>query len=86
MIELTARAAEVLAKAAAAARRFNPDARVRVRTEDNGVSFELADSPSPGDLTLEHPGGFSLYVEAGLDGFIHVEEPHDRLVLRADNH
>ncbi len=46
------------------------------------MGFELADSPSPGDLTLEHPAGFSLLVEAGLDGFIDVEEPHDRLVLR----
>lgn len=49
-----------------------------------GVRFELADTPSPGDEVVEHEGGFTLFVAAGLSGTVDVVDPHDRLVLIAE--
>lgn len=72
----------MIARADAAARRFNPDARVRIRRGHGGIGTELADAPSDGDLTMEHPAGFTVFVEGGMSGIVDVEDPHDRLVLR----
>jgi hypothetical protein len=85
MIELSARAVEVIAKAESTARRFGADIHVRVHRQGEGVAFELADGPVDGDAILEHPAGFLVFVEAGLAGMVDVEEPHDRLVLRPDH-
>lgn len=82
MLEFTDWAIEILSRADAAARRFNPDARVRVVREGGGVRFELTDEPGPGDLVVDHPSGFTLLAEAGLVGTVDVVEPHDRLILR----
>lgn len=84
MIRLTPRAVEILGRADAAARRFNGDARIRIRLEGGGIGSELADEPVPGDVTLEHPSGFTIWIAPGLEGTVDVEEPHDRLVLRPD--
>jgi hypothetical protein len=82
VIDLTDWAEEILAKAHAAATRFNPDARVRlVRDPGSGVRFELTDEVDPTDAVLEREG-FALYVMAGLEGTVDVVEPHDRLILR----
>jgi hypothetical protein len=81
MIDVTARAAELLAKAASAARRFDPDACVRVVRDGATVRFELADGPGPGDVAVER-GDVAFFAAADLDGLIDVEDPHDRLVLR----
>ena len=82
MIEFTEWAVEILSKAEEAARRFNPDARIRVvRDAAAGVRFELTDAAQPADTVIERDG-FSLYAEAGLDGTVDVIEPHDRLILR----
>lgn len=81
MITCTPRAAELLRTADAAARRFNPDARIRLVAEQGSVRFELADGPQAGDEVVDHDAGFTLLVEAGLDGIVDVAEPHDRLVL-----
>lgn len=81
MIEATEPAAELLARSGAAARRFNPEACIRVAPGGDGVRFELADGPQPGDVAVEHPE-ITFYVDATLDGVIDVEQPHDRLVLR----
>ena len=81
MIEITERAVELLAKAASAARRFDPNACIRVVADPGGVQFELADAPGAQDLAIER-SGFTLYVDPTLAGVIDVEEPHDRLVLR----
>ena len=79
-------AIEILSRADAAARRFNPDARVRVvRGDDGGVRFELTDEPAASDETIEHPSGFTLLAESGLEGTVDVVEPHDRLILRSTN-
>ena len=81
MIDVTERAAELLAKADAAARRFNPDARVRVIRDGEGVRFDLVDRAEADDQVVEREG-FILYAEAGLEGIVDVVEPHDRLILR----
>lgn len=81
MIDVTVRAAELLAKADRAARRFNPDARIRVVSDTGGVRFVLSDGPEDGDVAIERVG-FAFFIDATLDGIIDVEEPHDHLVLR----
>ena len=83
MIDVTGRAAELLAKADSAARRFNPDARIRVVPDGAGVRFVLSDGPEDGDTVVER-NGVTFFVDAALDGVVDVEEPHDRLVLRSN--
>lgn len=67
-----------------AARRFDPDARIRLVVDGAGVRFELANEPGPEDTIVDHEAGFSLIVGPGLAGTVDVAEPHDRLVLIAD--
>jgi hypothetical protein len=81
VIEFTDWAIEILGKADRAARRFNPDARVRVARAGAGVRFELTDEAEPTDAVSEQEG-FTLFVEQGLEGLVDVVEPHDQLVLR----
>jgi hypothetical protein len=82
MITCSPRAADLLRTAEQAARRFNPEARIRLVGDDTGgVRFELADGPAPGDEVLEHEEGFTLLVASGLSGTVDVADPHDRLVL-----
>ena len=81
MIEFTEWATDILSRSDAAARRFNPDARVRVVRQGAGVRFELTDRSEPGDQVMEQEG-FTLYVEGGLQGIVDVIEPHDQLILR----
>ncbi len=81
MLEFTDWAIEILERADQAARRFNPDARVRVSRDGSGVRFELTDEPGAADSVVERDG-FTLLVEPGLEGVVDVVEPHDRLILR----
>ena len=81
MIEITDWAREILGKSQLAARRFNPDARIRLTGTPGGVQAVLTDAPLPSDQTVA-VGEMTLYVEAGLDGLVDIEEPHDRLVLK----
>lgn len=86
MIEVTGRAADLLAKADTAARRFNPGARIRVVSDrDGGVRFVLSDGPEANDVVVERDG-VTFYADATLNGIVDVEEPHDRLVLRRNAH
>jgi len=64
-----------------AARRFNPEARVRLVPDGAGVRFELTDGSAPGDTVVHHDAGFTLFVAPGLVGMIDVVDPHDQLVL-----
>jgi hypothetical protein len=82
VIEFTEWAIDILARADAAARRFNADARLRLLDDGPAVRFELVDEPGAGDEIIEHEAGFTLYVEPGLEGIVDVVEPHDRLILR----
>ena len=81
MIEFTDWAIDILRRSHEAARRFNPEATVRVFRKGAGVEFVLVDEPVAGDQVIER-AGFTLYVEPGIEGTIDVVEPHDQLVLR----
>lgn len=82
MIRCSPRAVALLRTADEAARRFNPDARIRLVPEEGGVRFELTDDPAPSDTIVQHEAGFTLVIASGLEGTVDVVEPHDRLVLR----
>ena len=81
MIEVTDWARDILTRSQEAARRFNPGARIRLATVGDQVGAVLAEGPEEGDRAVE-VGPMTLYVQAGLEGLLDVEEPHDRLVLR----
>jgi len=81
-LEFTDWAVEILQRTHEAARRFNPDATVRIHRTRDGVRFDLADEREGGDeLLSDH--GFELWVAPGLEGTVDVVEPHDRLILRS---
>ena len=80
-IQLTDWAKEILQRSGEAARRFNTDAKVRLARVSGVVQATLTDVPSPDDQTVDL-GGVTVYVEAGLDGLVDIEEPHDRVVLK----
>lgn len=66
MISCSPRAVDLLRTAEQAARRFNPDARIRLVGDDaGGVRFELADGPEPDDEVLEHEGASRCWWRAG---------------------
>jgi hypothetical protein len=81
VLEFTEWARDILARSHQAAKRFNPDAVIRLARTGGGVEAMLAEGPKPGDRR-EAAGDVTVYVEAGLEGLVDVEEPHDRLVLR----
>ena len=81
MIAVSERAREVLARAAASARRFDPEARIRIARDGAGISSGFAHAPEPGDRVLEE-GDVTVFVEDGLEGTIDVTDAHDHLVLR----
>ena len=80
-IETTEWARDILTRAHQAARRFNPDAEIRLSRTASGVEAVLTDAPDDTDERLT-VGEVTIFAEAGLDGLLDVEEPHDRLVLR----
>ena len=81
MIGFTDWAVEILQRTWQAARRFNPDAVVRLQRAAGSVEFVLTDERDEDDRLV--PGdGFELLVEDGLEGTIDVVEPHDHLILR----
>lgn len=80
-VEFTDWAIRILQRSHTAARRFNPDATVRLHRRDGGVVFELTDERVDGD-ELVAGDGFELLVAPGLEGTVDVVEPHDRLILR----
>ena len=81
MIEFTDWAAEILTRTWEAARRFNPEATVRLQRTADGVEFVLSDERAETDRLVEGDG-FQLLVQDGLGGTVDVVEPHDRLILR----
>jgi hypothetical protein len=81
VIEFSDWASDILRRSYEAARRFNPEANVRLLRTDDGVRFELTDERQPSDETVQGDG-FELLVEEGVDGVVDVVEPHDRLILR----
>lgn len=81
MVTFTEWAREILGKSQAAARRFDPQARLRIARTSVGVQAVLVHDPDPDDTPYEFDG-VTVFVERGLGGLVDVEEPHDRLVLR----
>jgi hypothetical protein len=81
VIAFTEWATEILTRTWEAARRFNPEAMVRLQRTSNGVEFVLTDERDETDRLVEGEG-FQLLVQDGLEGTVDVVEPHDRLILR----
>jgi hypothetical protein len=81
VLEFTDWAKDILSRADQAARRFNPEVRIRLARTPQGVQALLTDEPDPTDATVD-VDGVALFVERGLEGMVDIEEPHDRLVLR----
>jgi hypothetical protein len=81
VIEVTEWAREILGKSQAAVRRFTPDAVIRLVSTPGGVEARIADGPEATDSEVD-AGKATVFAEAGLEGVIDVEEPHDRIVLK----
>jgi Fe-S cluster assembly iron-binding protein IscA len=79
MIDITERASAAVIQMAAAARGFDPTARIRLSGGTSGVAFGLTDVAESGDQELDC-GGVVLLIEAGLDGIIDIGE-HNAPVL-----
>lgn len=80
-VELTDWARDILERSQAAARRFTPDAVIRLTRTAAGIEAVLAERAQEGDVRVQE-GDVTLWVEAGIEGLVDVEEPHDRIVLR----
>jgi hypothetical protein len=80
-IEFTEWAIEIIGKADVAARRLNPDARVRLARAGSGVQALLTDGPDRGDTEVT-VGDAVIFIQDGVVGLIDIEEPHDRIVLK----
>jgi hypothetical protein len=84
MLRFTDQAAQALVRSDAAARRFNPDARVRLAPDPaRGVRAELVDEPEPGDRSQQIPDGPQVFVDASLNGLVDAGE-HDLLILSTE--
>lgn len=81
MIEVTEWARDILGRSQSAVRRFTPDAVIRLVRTPSGVEARLAEGPEPTDEKVE-AGDVTVFAEAGLEGVIDIEEPHDRVVLK----
>jgi len=81
VIEFTDWAKDILARSQAAARRFNPDAKIRLAKVGGAVQAQLTDRPRDDDQVFDLDGT-TVYIEAGLEGLVDIEEPHDRPVLK----
>jgi hypothetical protein len=80
-IAFTDWATDILRRTHEAARRFNPEATVRLHRSEGAVAFDLTDERPEGDRLVEGDG-FELLVAEGLEGTVDVVEPHDQLILR----
>ncbi len=81
MIEFTEWAQEILQRSEQAARRFDPEAKVRLARVGGQVQAVLTHEPAPEDHEMK-VGEATVFVESGLQGLVDIEEPHDRVVLR----
>jgi hypothetical protein len=81
VIEVTEWARDILSRSQAASKRFTPDAVIRLVRTPGGVEARLADGPDPTDEKVE-AGDVTVFAEAGLEGVLDIEEPHDRVVLK----
>ncbi len=82
MLQFTDWAKDILRRSDVAARRFNPDVRIRLARVSGVVQATFTDEPGPDDVAIAIDGGVTVYAEAGLEGLVDIEEPHDRVVLK----
>ncbi|MGH2686391.1 MAG: hypothetical protein ACRDJP_13075 [Actinomycetota bacterium] len=82
MIAVTDWARDILGRSQAAARRFDPSAVIRLVRSPEGVEARLAGGPESGDQEVRVDTEVIVFAEAGLDGVLDIEEPHDRIVLK----
>ena len=81
MIEVTDWARDILTRSQEAVRRFTPDVVIRLVRTPDGVEARLADGAEQTDERVD-AGEATVFAEAGLQGVIDIEEPHDRIVLK----
>jgi hypothetical protein len=73
VIGLTPRATDALRAADAAARRFNPDARIRLRRDGAGVTADLTEVPGPGESAVSIEG-IDMVVGDDLAGTLDADD------------
>jgi hypothetical protein len=76
MVELTSRAQDALLASQSAARRFDPEAHIRLTAEGGTVRAVLASRPEPGDAVLE-VGVLTIFVASGVTGTIDAGEHNE---------
>ena len=80
MLDVTERAAAVARQSDEAARRFNPDARIRLVRGGSGLAFEFTDAADPTDTELDCLGTI-LLVQVGIEGTVDVGDHNTPMLL-----
>ena len=76
MVELTPRAHDALLISQSAARRFDPEAHIRLIPDGATVRAALASRPEPGDAVLE-VGALTIFVAPGITGTVDAGEHNE---------
>lgn len=76
MVELTSRAQDALLASQTAARRFDPEAHIRLIADGVTVRAVLASGPEPGDAVLEL-GALTIFVASGVTGTVDAGEHNE---------
>ncbi len=76
MVELTPRARDALLTSQTAARRFDPDAHVRLTRDGHAIRAVLASQPEPDDVIVE-VGALRVFVAAGITGTVDAGEHNE---------
>jgi hypothetical protein len=80
VLTFTDRARLALSRSDAAAKRFNPAARLRLAASPGGIEAALTEAPLQGDHVLELGDGLEVIVAAGMSGVVDVGE-HDAFTI-----
>jgi hypothetical protein len=80
VVVFTDSAREALLTSLAAARRFDPDAHLRVVRQGGGVRAVLATGDEPGDHVIDL-GGATIGVEPGIEGTVDAGEHNELSVV-----
>ena len=76
MVDLTSRAQDALLASQIAARRFDPEAHIRLIADGAMVRQVLASRPEPGDAVLE-VGALTIFVAPGVIGTVDAGEHNE---------
>jgi hypothetical protein len=80
VVTFTDRAREALLTSLAAARRFDPEARLRLERHEAGVRAVFANEDQPDDLLIELDGAV-IAVDPGIDGTIDAGDHQELRVI-----